>query len=209
MSKPALRAPQLCLVTDPLLPDLVSRVEQALAAGVTMLQLRGHTLSAAQLYALATQLRPLCRARGVTYIVNDRLDIGLALQADGFQLGKHSLPLAVARQLVGDEALLGASVHTLEEAQAAYAAGADFLLAGTIFPSPSHPGEPTAGPDLLRAIKQTLPDSFVLAIGGITPATADQALAACADGLAVISAVLNAPNVGEAVRDLWQKMNKE
>lgn len=207
MSRPLLR-PQLCLVTDPALPDLVPRVSQALAAGVTMLQLRGHSLTSAQLYTLAKQLRPLCQEHEAAFIVNDRLDIGLAVQANGYQLGKHGLPLIVARQIVGDHALLGASVHSLEEARAAHAAGADFLLAGTIYPSPSHLNEPNAGPALLSAIKQTLPGCFLLAIGGITTETASQALAAGADGFAVISAVLKSPDVGAVVRDLRKMLKK-
>lgn len=174
----------------------------ALAAGVTMLQLRGHQRPASDLYALSLQLRLYCRKNGVAFIVNDRLDVGLAVEADGFQLGKRSLPLHVARQVVGTRYLLGASVHSLEEAQAALADGADFLLAGTIFASPSHPGEPTNGLNLLHAIKQRLPASFVLAIGGITAATAKQAMETGADGVAVISAILGAGDVQKAVEQL-------
>jgi thiamine-phosphate pyrophosphorylase len=90
----------------------------------------------------------------------------------------------------------------LEEAQAAVADGADFLLAGTIFASPSHPGEPTSGLGLLHAIKQSLPSCFVLAVGGITVATARQALEAGANGVAVISAILGAKDVKKAVEEI-------
>jgi thiamine-phosphate pyrophosphorylase len=197
-----LRRPQLCLITDPTVPNLPEIVETALVAGVTMLQLRGHQLSAAELYALARQLRSLCQLHGAVFILNDRLDIGLAVEADGFQLGKRSLPLYVARQVTGMRYLFGASVHSLEEAQAAIDDGADFLLAGTIFASPSHPGEPTSGSGLLRAIKQTYPSCFVLAVGGITTETAKLAMEADADGVAVISAILGAKDVLKAVKDL-------
>jgi len=202
VSRFELKRPQLCLITDPTIPNLPEIVEKALAAGVTMLQLRGHQLSAAELYSLAMQLRPLCQQYGASFIVNDRLDVGLAVEADGFQLGKRSLPLRIARQVVGTRCLLGASVHSLEEAQAAIADGADFLLAGTIFASPSHPGEPTSGPGLLRAIKQAFPSCFVLAVGGITAATARQAMGAGADGVGVISAILKAKDVQKAVEEL-------
>jgi len=197
-----LRRPQLCLITDPMVPNLPEIVEVALAAGVTMLQLRGGQLSAAELYALALQLRPHCQEYGAAFIVNDRLDVGLAVNADGFQLGKHSLPLPVARQVVGMRYLLGVSVHSLEEAQAAVTDGADFLLAGTIFASPSHPGEPTSGLDLLREIKQIYPSYFVLAIGGITAVTAKQAIEAGADGVAVISAIFGAKDVKKIVQEI-------
>lgn len=209
MHRRQLKHPQLCLVTDPDKPDLVQRVEQALAAGVTMLQLRGHALSSARLYALANVLRPLCQRYQATFIVNDRVDVGLAIGADGLQLGIHSLPLPVVRQLVGERSLLGASVHAPEEACAAVNAGADFLLVGTMFASPSHPGEPTNGPQLLRTLRNlglTLP---LFAIGGITEENAQQVMQAGANGIAVISAILDATNIAYAVQGLLTSMTCE
>lgn len=194
--------PQLCLVTDPTVPDLVHTVELALDAGITMLQVRGTQLSAHQLYDLAQALCPRCQGYGVACIVNDRIDVGLAVQADGFQLGQRSLPVATARDLVGPEYLLGGSVHTLAEAQTALAQGADFLLAGTIFASRSHPGKPACGMQFLQAIRQAHPDATLLAIGGITPDNAGEVVAAGADGVAVISAILNTQHVSHAVRAL-------
>jgi thiamine-phosphate pyrophosphorylase len=167
-----------------------------------MLQLRGHQLSGAELYALAQQLRPFCQQHGAAFIVNDRLDVGLAVEADGFQLGKRSLSPQVARQVVGTRYLLGASVHCLEEAQVAINSGADFLLAGTIFASPSHPGGLASGLGLLHAIKQTWPTCFVLAVGGITTETVKLAMEAGADGVAVISAIVGAEDVRKAVEEL-------
>ena len=202
MSKPTLTYPVLCLITDPAVPDLVTKVEVALSAGVNMLQLRGHTLPAAELYRLALTLRPLCQHHRTTFIVNDRIDIGLATGADGFQLGARSLPLAVARQLIGEDYLLGASVHSCEEALAARAGGADFLLAGTTFASHTHPSEPPCGTDLLYAIRQALPTCPVLAVGGITQANAGQVMEVGVDGIAVIGAILGADNVKQTVNEL-------
>lgn len=202
MSELCLARPQLCLVTDPQRPDLIQKVEQALTAGVTMLQLRGHALSSARLYDLAIALRELCRRYQVPFIVNDRVDIGLASGADGFQLGTRSMPLATVRQLVGERSLLGASVHSLEEAHAAVAAGADFLLVGTIFASLSHPGESGRGPSLIRSVKQANPAVPLLAIGGVTGANAHQVMEAGADGIAVISAIFDAVKVEQAVQEL-------
>ncbi|MBE3560472.1 MAG: thiamine phosphate synthase, partial [Ktedonobacteraceae bacterium] len=102
-----LQRPQLCLVTDPAVARLEAIVEQALAAGITMLQVRGHQLDAAYLYALTCRLCPLCHQYGALCIVNDRLDVGMAVKADGFQLGRRSLPLSVAREVVGKDYLLG------------------------------------------------------------------------------------------------------
>ncbi len=197
-----LQKPQLCLVTDPTVPGLAHMVEAALDAGITMLQVRGPQLSAHQLYDLALDLCPLCQHYGVICIINDRIDVGLAVQADGFQLGKHSLSIATARDFVGPNYLLGASVHNLDEAQIALAQGADFLLAGTIFASRSHPGEPTSGLSLLRAIKQAHANAMLFAIGGISVDNAHEVMAAGADGIAVISAVLNTQNVSRAVNAL-------
>jgi thiamine-phosphate diphosphorylase len=202
MVRLALKAPVLCLVTDPAYPNLVEAVEIALSEGVNMLQLRGPGCSAAQFYERAVIFRACCQRYGATFIVNDRLDVGLAVHADGFQLGGQSLPTVVARQVVGEEYLLGVSVHSVSEARAAVASGADFLIAGTIFASRSHPDGLTSGPALLDTIKQAAPDSPLLAIGGITADNAACVMDAGADGVAVISAILGATNIRHAVRSL-------
>ncbi len=209
MAALTLQFPLLCLITDPERPNLLTEVEQALTAGVGMLQLRGHQLTAARLYELAQALRPLCRHYGAAFLVNDRLDVGLASDADGFQLGRHSLPLREARALAGENALLGASVHTLAEAQAAVASGADFLVVGTIFPSSSHPGMAGSGTALIATIKRMLPTCPLLAIGGITSANAGAVMAVGADGIAVISAIFAAPDITQAVQDLRMAMKQE
>lgn len=200
MGKLQLPHPTLCLITDPAVPDLVTKVEAALSAGVNMVQLRGHQLQAIELYRLALALHPLCQRYQAAFIVNDRIDVGLAAGVDGFQLGTRSLPLAAARLLIGEEYLLGASVHSCEQALAA--GEADFLLVGTIFPSSTHPGEPPCGTGLLYEIKQLLPTYPLLAVGGITSTNAGQAMRAGADGIAVITAILSAANVEQAVSEL-------
>lgn len=202
MSKFRLKRPLLCLVTDPSVPHLAESVEMALSAGVNMVQLRGHLLSALELYRLAEILWPMCQRYNAAFIVNDRLDVGLATGADGFQLGMHSLPLTIVRSLVGNNHLLGASVHSIKDAQMAVASEADFLLAGTIFASRSHPDGPTSGPGLLSAIKQSFPDFPLIAIGGITAENAEQVMKVGADGIAVISAILHAKHVIQAVSTL-------
>lgn len=203
MRKFELKFPQLCLIVDPERPNLQTSVELALSAGVTMVQLRGHHLSTARLCELVQTLRSLCQSNiQAAFLINDRLDIGLACGVDGFQLGTRSFPLTVAREMVGASSLLGASVHTLAEAQAAVANGADFLLAGTIFASHSHPGRAGQGPGLLATIKRTLPTCPLLAVGGITSANARQVMDAGADGIAVISAIFDAADIPRAVHEL-------
>ncbi|WP_112433773.1 thiamine phosphate synthase [Thermogemmatispora tikiterensis] len=203
------RGPLLCLVTDEQHPALLDIARQALEAGIDLLQLRGPNLSAARLYELATILRPLARQLGARLIINDRLDVALAAGADGVQLGRRSLPLAVARALLqrcGQSLLLGASVHSLAEAEEAVAAGADYLLAGTIFPSPSHPGQTGAGVELLEQLRARWPRLPLLAIGGLSAANAAQVIAAGADGIAVISAIYGAASVAQAVEALRQAL---
>ena len=200
--KVQIQVPQLCLVTDPTVPDLLARIKQALEAGITMLQLRGHDLPANQLYELAQEIGPLCRQHGTLFIVNDRIDVALATGADGVQLGSRSLPPMAARMVIGPQRLLGVSVHSLAQARTAIEQGADFLIAGTIFASRSHPDRPTAGTELLRQIKQHAPSLPVLGIGGINATNAGQVMEAGADGIAVISAILLAEDIPHSVQEL-------
>lgn len=209
MGKLTLPHPTLGLITDPTVPDLIAKVETALSAGVNMVQLRGHQLQAVEMYRLALALHPLCERYQAAFIVNDRIDVGLAAGADGFQLGTRSLPLAAARLLIGEDYLLGASVHSCEQALAAAAGGADFLLVGTIFSSSTHPGEPPCGTGLLYEIKQLLPTYPLLAVGGITDTNAGQAMRAGADGIAVIAAILSVANVEQAVSELSTAIHLE
>ncbi|HEU5230328.1 MAG TPA: thiamine phosphate synthase [Ktedonobacteraceae bacterium] len=199
MSKVKLPHPVLALITEPAMPDLVTRIADALAAGVNMVQLRGHQLPARELYTLATTIQPLCQRHRAVFIVNDRLDVGLAAGADGFQLGSRSLPLPIARRLAGENSLLGASVHSSDEARHAVENGADFLLVGTIYPSHAHPNEPASGPQRVREIRQILPSSPIIAIGGISAANARVVMEAGADGIGATSAILLAPDIEQAV----------
>lgn len=200
---PGFDGPQLCLVTDLTTSDPVKIVTRALDAGITMLQIRAPHLSSAQLYTWAAALRPLCQEYHVLCLINDRVDVGLMLHVDGYQLGGRSLPPAIVRPMVGEHALLGASVHSLAEAEQACRTGVvDFLLAGTIFPSASHPGEKTAGLALLQELKRVYPQLPLLAIGGITVANAEQVIRAGAMGVAVISAIWGAQDIRSVVQDL-------
>jgi thiamine-phosphate pyrophosphorylase len=202
MSRSALPCPQLCLITDPTIPDLLPKVEEALAAGITMLQIRAHQYTASQLYEFTLPLLALCRQYNALCVLNDRLDVGLAVHVDGFQLGALSLPLLLAREVVGESFLLGASVHSPQQAQQAAMQGADFLQVGNIFPSRSHPGEPGSGPSLVRSIKQEHSALPVLAVGGIDVSNAATVLAAGADGIAVISALLRSSQITLVVQQL-------
>ncbi|MBI4233568.1 MAG: thiamine phosphate synthase [Chloroflexi bacterium] len=199
--------PCLALVTDRWLcreQPLQEKVSLALAGGVDMVQLREKELPAGALLALAEGLRAITAGRAL-FMVNDRVDVALACGADGVQLGEEGLPVAAARHLGGPGLLFGRSVHSVEGAVRAEAEGADFLVLGAIFRTSSHPGAPTAGVGLIRQVRQRvrLP---LLGIGGITEGNVGQVMEAGADGAAVISALLGAPDPAEAARALKAAM---
>jgi thiamine-phosphate pyrophosphorylase len=177
-------------------------VEAALRGGVRALQLREKDLPPRQLYPLARDLRQLTQQYGARLLINDRIDVALAADADGVHLTTTSLPIGVTRQLMGAQRVIGVSTHNRGEALAAAEGGADFLVFGPIFFTPSKAayGEPV-GLNALRAVRAAvkLP---ILAIGGIKKANLEQVLAAGADGIAVISAVIAADDPTAASQDL-------
>jgi thiamine-phosphate diphosphorylase len=183
----------LMLVTDRkqcrnrTLPEVVA---QAVEGGVNAVQLREKDLPAGELLALARQLRGICGHRALLF-VNDRVDVALLCGADGVQLSENGLPVAAARQLLPPSMWLGRSVHSVNQARQAELDGADFVLAGTVFPSPSHAGQVPVGPGLLRDLttRLTIP---VIGIGGINAKNIADCWASGAAGVAVISAIVAA-----------------
>jgi thiamine-phosphate pyrophosphorylase len=167
-------------------------VEAALRGGARAFQLREKDLSPRELYPLALELRQLTEAFGARLLINDRVDVAEAVGADGVHLTTTSLPAGIARRLLKSGSLIGVSTHTLAEAQAAAAEGADFIVFGPVFYTPSKApyGEPV-GLEALRAVRAEV-DLPILAIGGVKKANLDQVLAAGADGIAVISAIISA-----------------
>jgi thiamine-phosphate pyrophosphorylase len=170
--------------------SLVAAVGLAIKGGVNVVQLREKELPAADLLALAGELRTVCGSRALL-IVNDRVDVALAAGADGVQLGEKSIPVEAARSVARDRLLIGRSVHSVEGAREA--ASADFLVLGTIYPSATHPGSPVGGLPLVRDVVRAT-DAEVVGIGGITAANAGDVLTAGATGVAVVGAILGAPD---------------
>jgi thiamine-phosphate diphosphorylase len=174
----------ICLVTDRRRRDPLGQARRAVAAGIDIIQVRERDLDAATLAALVGTLLDVTRASTTRVVVNDRLDVALACGADGVHLRSDSLTAAAARQLAPPRFLIGRSVHRVDEAMAAV--GADYLIAGTVFPSASKPAtEPLLGTDGLRAIARASAVP-VLAIGGITPDRIGDVAAAGAAGVAAI-----------------------
>jgi thiamine-phosphate pyrophosphorylase len=194
--------PRLHLVTDDRVlaeEGFVPTARALLSAGGSgvAFHLRGPATAGGRLYELASSLTDAARASGSLLIVNDRVDVALASGADGVQLGRHGLALASARLLLGAGALIGASVHADTEAREAFGERADFVLAGTLYESRSHPGRPPTGLAWLARIGAS---GRVIGIGGITPARVAPVLESGAYGVAVLSAVWRAPRPADALR---------
>jgi len=162
------------------------------------LHLRMPGASGAGVYAHALALRPTALAAGAPFLVNDRVDVAMAVRADGIQLGEGSVPPERVRALVG-HAWIGASIHSVPDALHARASGIDFVLLGTIHGSPTHPGGRVLGESALEiAARAGVP---VLGIGGMTPPRAATARALGAHGVAVLSGVWSAPDPERAVAE--------
>jgi len=198
----------LYLVTDAGLlagRDFVSGVREALEGGVTMVQLREKDLCGRGFYELAMALRGLASAYQVPLIINDRLDMALAVDADGVHLGQDDLPAKAAREILGSGKLLGISAATLGEARQAEEQGADYVGVGAIFPTTTKNNVRQVSLPELQAIKQALTIP-VVAIGGITAENARQVRATGVDGLCVVRAILGAKDIRAAAaefRQLW------
>jgi thiamine-phosphate pyrophosphorylase len=177
-------------------------LEAALRGGARIVQLREKDLPPRELYPLALEMRQLTREYGARLLINDRVDVALAVNADGVHLTTTSLPASIARQVLGPGRLIGVSTHTRAEAQAATEEGANFLVFGPIFFTPSKApyGQPV-GLEALRAVRAAV-TAPILAIGGIKLANLDQVLAAGADGIAVISAIISADDPMAATQEL-------
>lgn len=176
------------------LPELL---EAVLGGGCRLIQLREKTLPMVELLPLARALRARCREAGAQFIVNDRADLALAVDADGLHVGQDDLPAAAARRLLPPPMRLGVSTHDPDQARRALADGADYVAVGSMFPTATKAGFQLVGPELLRRVRRDIPVPLV-AIGGITEANVGQVMEAGADAAAVISAVCGAADPREA-----------
>lgn len=160
--------------------------------GDLALHLRGHHTAARRLHGLATELSEALAGTGSALVVADRLDVALATDGAGVRLGSRSIPVADARRMLGDRTI-AYSAHAVDEGAAAVEDGADLLVLGTIWETPSHPGRAGAGTDRIRAMAARV-RAPIVAIGGVTPARAAEALAAGAAGVAVLRGIWDAPD---------------
>lgn len=177
---------------------LLDCVREALEGGVTLVQYRAKTASSAEMYAEALQLKALCDSFSVPLIINDRLDIAMAVGAAGVHLGQDDLPCAAARKLLGEDYIIGVSAHNPAEAKAALQSGADYLGCGAVFGTATKADVQKLGTDGLAAICKAkgLP---VVGIGGVTADNYREVRAAGADGAAIVSGILAQPNIRATV----------
>lgn len=187
---------------------LTEVVAQAIAGGATAVQLREKAASTREMVELALALRRVTREAGVALIIDDRVDVALAVDADGVHVGQDDMPAALARRLIGPERILGVTAGTEEEARRAEADGADYLGCTAVFPTATKPDhrEPLGLEGLERLVRAVrIP---VVAIGGIHAANAADVVARGAAGVAVVSAVMAADDVRAAARQLREAVER-
>jgi thiamine-phosphate diphosphorylase len=188
------------LITEPK-PDLVDRVRVALRNGVGIVQYRGKNGSVKEHLNMAYRLRALCRQYQALFIVNDDPALAIACKADGLHIGQSDGSVACAREMVGAEALVGVSTHSLSEAINAEQQGADYIGFGCLFPTLSKQDVVATSLEELHLVRDAV-NLPIVAIGGIQIGNAALAIQAGADAVAVISAVMQADNCEAAVREL-------
>ncbi len=193
--------PFVCVITDEAFCP-VTQAEHALKGGASMIQLRHKSASGSQLYRWAVAINKQCQQYKALCIINDRVDIAMASNADGVHLGQEDIPAKVARKIMGNSSLIGVSTSSLEEALQAQNDGADYIGFGHIYPTSSKEKKnPPVGTGLLQQISLSIIIPIV-AIGGISLQNAASIIACGAKGIAVISAVSRAENPLDATNQL-------
>lgn len=188
---------------------LESAREVLRSGGASMaLHLRGPETGVRPMLDLARRLLPSARDSGARLVINDRVDVALAVGADGVHLGGRSLPPVPVREVVGDEMTIGVSIHTVSEAEAARDGGADYLFVGTIYASSSHPSVEPAGPDLLREVSRAV-ELPLVAIGGVDPSRIRDVRRAGARRVAALSAVWDSDDPAATVGDFLERLSDD
>lgn len=200
---------RLHVLTDTVLQSRFSHVElsrMAVAGGADTIQFRQKSGPTREMIRIAGELKRLCTDAGVTFIVNDRVDVAIAADADGVHLGQDDFPIPLARKLLGEDRIIGGSAVNLEEAQKCLKEGADYIGFWPVYPTSSKEYLiPVAGVDLLHKATKTIPLP-IIAIGGIDAENTPEVMRAGAHGIAVISAVCCQRDPEQATRDLYRAL---
>ncbi|HJQ22381.1 MAG TPA: thiamine phosphate synthase [Blastocatellia bacterium] len=200
--------PRLYAITDTRLSGLThaEQVERLAAGGATLVQLRDKLASPRELYEAARAAAQVARALGVCLIINDRVDIALAVNADGVHLGQDDLPPERARALLGPQRILGYSTHNVKQALEADSTPVDYVAVGPIFQTTTKANpDPVVGPELIAELKSRLTHPLV-AIGGITLESAPAVIAAGADSVAIISDLYAGGDIAAQARKYLQRL---
>ena len=194
----------LYLVTDRMLMStktLGEAVEQAVIGGCTMVQLREKEISSLDFYVLASEMKKITDRYGIPLIINDRIDIAMAVGAAGIHIGQKDIPADIARKVIGKDMLLGVSAVSAAEAVNAAKAGADYLGVGAMFPTRTKPDAGFVSMEELGRIRKAV-DIPIVVIGGISKENAMLFQPMGIDGLAVVSAVIAQPDIRKSAADL-------
>lgn len=187
--------------------DLCQAIEQAIQGGVTLVQLREKSVSTREFLELAQAVKEITTRYGVPLIINDRLDIALAIDADGLHIGQDDLPMPLARKLLGPDKLIGVSAGNLEEALLAEKQSADYLGVGAMVATPTKPEAKVVTFEELKQIKKSV-HIPVVAIGGIHEWNARETMSSGIDGISVVSAILGQEDIQGAAQNLMKKVQK-
>ncbi len=201
---------RLYVITDENLSletGLMEKVRQAIEGGATVIQYRAKNKSSKQIYSEATALKKLCREYGIPLIINDRVDIAVAVDADGVHVGQDDLPVEVVRRIIGNGKIVGLSTKTLEQVVEANTLPVDYIGFGSVFPTTTKKDATLSGIEMLReAVKLSIQP--VVAIGGINAENVDSVLQTGCENVAVVSAVFSADSPFKAAQLLKQKILK-
>jgi len=208
MKKQLINNLSLILITDrnQCKHPFIDTISLALKGGIKTVQLREKGLPTHELYSFACELRKLTSDFKANFIINDRVDIALAVEADGVHLGWQSLPFGIVRKLLGFEKLIGVSTHNRQEALQAQDNGADYITFGPVFDTPSKAGllKPTGVEEIQKLKNES--DLPIVAVGGINEKNVEAVLDGGAGGIAVISSIMRADNPESAARCLCTKI---
>ncbi len=198
----------LYFVTDSKLTKqgILNDVEQVLEAGCKFVQYREKNKSSREMFKEAKQLAELCKRKNALFIVNDRLDIALAVNADGVHLGQNDLPLGIARKILGKDKIIGTSNRSVKEAKESEKAGADYISIGPVFytDTKKDAGLPL-GLELLKQVR-TITKLPIVGIGGVNEENLEKVLQAGVDSVAIISAIVSTETPGKSAERIIEKI---